>query len=196
MNKLFTLTFLLCALPVFAGAEPEMIATSSLSGNGSAAIQTDLYNFAGGDFIQSAVVTTTQKNGFGSIYSQVDNTSYLNAINVSSWNSVGFYANGEVATVLAGGGDHGPLKVGFNAFGSLDTSTQALVNNSMGTAFGNTATFGSFTINPTQFNTSVVGSGSTSGFGLSAVNVLPNGFNVVTSSSSSSTVCPVRKSDR
>jgi hypothetical protein len=219
MNKLNALLIAIVATASMAFATPppapapEMVAVANqggyTSGYGAAgygaaevSIAADTKNFAGGSISQGSQVTTTQKDGFGSITASTDNTSVLNATNNSSYftgvNSFSVY--GSTATNLLGNGSGqscgNNFTVALNANGVMSTATQAALTTSLGFAFGNTATYGSFNLAYTGQG-GVIGSGSTVGQGTSTVTPTgafgAPGISVNTFSSSVSTVCPVKK---
>jgi hypothetical protein len=206
MNKLNALLVAMVAAAslAFATPTPEMVAVANqgnfIAGYGAAglSIAVDAQNFAGGSISQGSQVTTTQKDGYGSIIAQTDNTSLLSATNNSSYFTgvSSFSVFGSTTTNLLGNGsgqsNGGDFTVALNANGVMKTATQA----ALGLTFGNTATYGFFNLAYTGQG-GVIGQGSTVGQGTSTVTPTgaygAPGVTVNTFSSSVSTVCPVKK---
>ncbi len=199
MKKFSTLVLglVIAAIPMMA-QEMTVVANqgnqaSGGFGNGAAVVAPTNTTFAQGSFNQGSSVIVTQSFGYGSLYAETNNCSTLSENNFSSWNVSKFTTSGNVSTSLNsnGSGNTGPVTVVLEANGSLNTASQASLTGNNVFGFGNTSTFGSFSIAPTYFNNFVLGSGSTCGSGTSTVTFTNTGVNVNACSGATSQVCPV-----
>ena len=209
MNKLNALLIAIVATASMAFATPpppEMVATSdqgnytSLYGVAKVGIaSTDGFSGANGAVNQGSLVTTTQQTGFGTISASTNNSTTLQATDNSVWGGANSYSiYGSTVTNLEGNGFgqscFSPFNVTLNANGTVNTASQAALTTGLGSAFGNTATYGNFSLTYAGQG-GVIGQGTSVGQGTSTVTPVgaygAPGITVSTYSSSVTTVCPV-----